>query len=73
MTRLLSLGLLALTATGGCTTSGVGQVVTNVGSDGQRRAIIEKGTLKQRKCLWTYVTEIWVEDFKTTKVQLGGS
>jgi len=73
MKKLLALGLLALIATAGCTTSSIGQVVTNVSSDGQRGAIIEKGTLKQRKYLWTYVTEIWIEDFKTTKVQLGGS
>ena len=73
MNKLLAVALLALVATVGCTTSSVAQVVTNVSSDGRGGVLIEKGTLMQRKYGWSYVTDVWVEDFKTTNMQLGSN
>ena len=73
MKKLLAVALLALVAATGCTTSSVGQVVTNVNPDGRGGVLIEKGTLKQRKYMWTYVTDIWVEDFQTGNIHLGGN
>ena len=73
MNRLLVVALIALVAMVGCTTSSVCQVVTSVSPDGRGGVIIEKGTLKQRKYSWTYVTDVWVEDFQTTNINLGSN
>ena len=71
MKKLLAVGLLVLVATVGCTTTSVGQVVTNVSSDGRGGLLIEKGTVKVRKYGWIYVTDVSVEDFHTANMNVG--
>ncbi len=70
MNTLLALAFVCLITALGCTTNTVGQVVTNVSLDGRGGVLIDKGTLKRRKYSWVYVTDVWLEDFKTTNVQL---
>ncbi|MFO8008246.1 MAG: hypothetical protein R6V05_10970 [Candidatus Brocadiia bacterium] len=71
MRRFLAVALLLLIAAAGCTTNSIGQVVTNVSSDGRGGIIVEKGTLKQRSYMWTYVTDVWIDNVQTISTGLG--
>ena len=72
MKKLLAVAVLALAVTAGCTTSGLGQVVTNVSPDGRGGINVEKGTLMKRTYSWMYVTDVWVADIQTVNMNLGG-
>ena len=71
MRNLLAIGLLVLVATVGCSTTSVGQVVTNVSADGRGGLLIQKGTLKQQKLFGLYNTDVSVEGLHTTNVNAG--